>query len=473
MLFRVPLFTLRTMIPSTIFKSYDIRGLAPEEIDAATARRIGKSLARIYRPKQVLVGHDMRLTSQELEEALIEGLTVCGVSVTRIGLCSTPMFYAAVGEGQGAFDLGVMVTASHNPGKYNGFKLVAGDLRPIGQGSGMEELRDLAISEEPLVEEGVRGTVVTDEGVLERYVDRVWNLAALPKPFPDWNIAIDAGSGMNGMVLPSLTRKLSPMRIEDLYWDPDGGFPHHEANPLNVETLKKLQEVVRRQGSACGVAFDGDGDRVGFVDEKGEPIPGDILTALFARELLREHGPMKILYDLRSSWTTPEVIRANGGTAEMCRVGHAHIKKQMREEGATFAGELSMHFYFKDFGNCESSDYAMLLMLKMLMREQKPLSQIWKPLQTYVHSGEINFHVKDTKAVLATIEALYKDAATSVSRIDGIRFEFSSADHPENDWWFSLRASNTEPVIRLNLEARQREKMEEERGKLAHLIEQG
>lgn len=464
------LTTLRAMISPSVFKSYDIRGLAPQEIDESVARRIAKAMTHLYHPKHVLIGRDMRLTSDALEEAFIEGLLVSGVTVTRIGLCSTPLFYAAVREGNGKYDLGVMVTASHNPGAYNGFKLVHGDLRPIGQGSGMEDIRDLAISEEPLIEEGTRGSVTTDEGVLERYVDRVWEMASLPSSIPDWNVAIDAGNGMNGVILPSLCRKLPSLTIEELYWDPNGNFPNHEANPLKVETLKKLQEVVQRKGCVCGVAFDGDGDRVGFVDEKGEPIPGDMITALLAREMLALKGPGKVLYDLRSSWSVPEIIHANGGTAEMCRVGHAHIKKQMREQGSIFAGELSMHFYFADLGFCESSDLAMLLMIKMMIREQKPLSEIWKPLQRYHHSGEINFHVADTQAALKTIEDKYRDRATSISHLDGVRMEFVSEEHPEQDWWFSLRASNTEPVIRLNVEGKSIEGMTRHRDELASLI---
>ena len=458
------------MIPASIFKSYDIRGLAPEEIDESVARRLAKCLATLYHPKHVVVGHDMRLTSERLEEAFIEGLVVSGVSVTSIGRCSTPMFYYAVGSGEGAYDLGVMITASHNPGPYNGFKLVHGDLRPIGQGSGMEEIRDLVIGETPIIEEETYGTVITDDTVLDRYIERVTSLAALPSDLPEWNLAIDAGNGMNGVVLPALTRKLFPMRVEDLYWDPDGNFPHHEANPVKVETLKKLQETVRHDGSVCGVAFDGDGDRVGFIDETGMPIPGDILTALLAKEMLAIKGPGTVLYDLRSSWAVADVIRAAGGTPHMCRVGHAHIKKQMRQENAIFAGELSMHFYFADLGFCESSDLAMLLLLKMLLREQKPLSALWCPLQTYVHSGEINFEVQDAKKILQSLEELFASRASAISHLDGILMEFVSAEQPDQDWWFNVRCSNTEPLIRLNLEARTQAVMEQRRDALSNII---
>jgi phosphomannomutase len=278
-------------------------------------------------------------------------------------------------------------------------------------------------------------------------------MAALPERLPDWRVAIDAGNGMNGLVMPRLSKKLYGLDVRALYWDLDGTFPHHEANPLKVETLEELQELVKKYEAKFGVAFDGDGDRVGFVDELGEPIPGDMLTALFARELLAMRRGT-VLYDLRSSWSVPEVIREAGGTPVMCRVGHAHIKKQMAETGALFGGELSMHFYFSELANCESGDLAMLLLLKMLLREQKPLSELWRPLRRYVHSGEMNFEVKDAKGVMARLEASYAPVATDVSHLDGLRMEFRGTEPTPEDWWFNVRASNTEPLLRLNLETR-------------------
>jgi phosphomannomutase len=291
-------------------------------------------------------------------------------------------------------------------------------------------------------------------------------MAKIPKSFPNWQIAVDAGNGMDGLVLPKLHKRLPGIETIQLYWDPDGTFPNHEANPLKVETLKDLQKSVKRNQCVFGAAFDGDGDRVGFVDEEGTPIPGDMLTALFAQELLRERGGGKILYDLRSSWSVPEVIREAGGEPIMCRVGHAHIKKQMREEGALFGGELSMHFYFSDLWNCESGDFAMLLLLKILVREQKPLSAIWKPLRRYAHSGEINFTVKDPQTILSALQDRYQGEASDVSHLDGLRMEFG-------DWWFNVRPSNTEPLLRLNLEARTVEEMEKRKEEVSALIHAG
>lgn len=458
------------MIPS-IFKSYDIRGLAPQEIDASVAKRLGETLAHLYKPKHVLVGHDMRTTSPELEASLIEGLTSMGVSVTRIGLCSTPMFYFAVGEGNGMYDLGIMVTASHNPAKYNGFKLVKGDVQPIGQGSGMEEIRDMACGgSECVAVRAEKGHVSIDEHVRERYLDHIFKLAQLPSDLPTWSVAIDAGNGMNGHILPEFMKRVPSLTIHPLYWELDGSFPNHEANPLNTETLHEVQKTVKEKKCAFGVAFDGDGDRIGFVDEEGTPIPGDMLTALFAQEILRERGSGRVLYDLRSSWSVPEAIKANGGEAQMCRVGHAHIKRQMRAEQAMFAGELSMHFYFADLWFAESSDYALLLMMKLLAREQKPLSHLWKSLQKYAHSGEINVHVQDQKKILTALDEAYSSTATDRSTLDGLRFEFRDAQHPEQDWWFNVRASNTEPVLRLNLEARTVEEMERRKKEVSEYL---
>jgi len=436
------------MSPS-IFKAYDIRGLSPGEIDAALAGRLGKCLAAQEKPKRVVVGRDMRLTSEELEDSLVDGFLSQGVDVVRIGLCSTPMFNFAINENPGTYDLGVMVTASHNPSKYNGFKLTRGNGLPIGQGAGMEELRDLVMSD-TLLPESARGKASDDGEVLERYVDKVWKLAKVAGNFEGITISIDAGNGMNGIVLPKLARKLRDANVRELYWMPDGRFPNHEANPLKRETLADLTKDVMKSRALFGVAFDGDGDRVGFVDENGEPIPGDILTALLAQEILREKSGL-VLYDVRSSWSVRDAIEEAGGTSKMCKVGHANIKRQMREENAVFAGELSMHFYFTEFNNAESGDYAMLLLLKRVMREGKTLSQIWKPINKYFKSEEMNFEVKDPMAKIEEIAAQYDG---SISRIDGVRIEFA-------DWWFNVRASNTEPLLRLNIEAKSQELLEE------------
>lgn len=453
---------------ASIFKAYDIRGLSPGEISATDAKKIGQILADEFSPKHVVIGKDMRVTSDELERELVEGFLSQGVHVTRIGLCSTPLFNFAIGSSNGKYDLGVMVTASHNPASYNGFKITKGDNIPVGKGSGMEEIREKAISVQSIPSAETRGSSDKDNTVLERYLEHLFASAELPEKFPNMKIAVDAGNGMNGMILPGIRERLPNVELYDLYWELDGSFPNHEANPIKEETLTDLQSLVREKSCAFGVSFDGDGDRVGFVDENGERIPGDILTALFAIELLKANPGETILYDLRSSWSVPETIEEAGGASEMTRVGHAFIKRAMKEKEALFAGELSMHFYFREFWNCESGDFAMLLLMKLLSREGKSLSEIWKPLKRYAHSGEMNFEVKNAKAVMKKLKEHFADKATDISELDGLRMEFRH--NKKEDWWFNVRPSNTEPLLRLNLEAKTDSVMEKHRKTLEELI---
>ncbi|MFH1077764.1 MAG: phosphomannomutase/phosphoglucomutase, partial [Patescibacteria group bacterium] len=440
-----------------VFHAYDIRGLSPGELDETFARRLGQGISAQFCPTTVLVGRDMRITSPALEAALIEGLTASGANVTRIGLCSTPMFNVLVGLGNGAFDMGVMVTASHNPGIYNGFKIVRGDASPIGQGSGMEELAATVMAGGEMSPGQKMGLITDDTTGLGRYLDHILKLAALPSDMPPTKIAIDAGNGMAGAVLPELMKRLPWLEVLPLYLEPDGTFPNHEANPLKTETLADLEALVKKESCAFGVAFDGDADRIGFVDEEGTPIRGDIATALFSQEILKQFPNGLVLYDVRGSWSVPETIVEAGGRAKACPVGHAFIKRQMRTDGAVFAGEMSMHYYFHDLYFVESGDLAMLLLLRRLARERKPLSALWKPIQKYAHSGEINFKVADAKAVMQRVADAYAPTATSSSDLDGIKYEFRDAAHPEGDWWFSLRMSNTEPLVRLNVESRDEE----------------
>ena len=453
-----------------VFKAYDIRGLAPEEIHETFARRLGKVLAHLYHPKQVLVGRDMRASSLALQEALIEGLTVSGVSVVRIGLCSTPMFNFAMSEELGRYELGVMITASHNPVSFNGFK-ISHQNQPVGLGSGMEDIREMMLSDAALLDVVQAGNVEDDANVLDRYVERVVTLAQLPEVLPTWRIAIDAGNGMSGLVLPKICKRLAGIDVSQLYWDLDGTFPNHEANPFKGETLSALRKKVLHHQCAFGVAFDGDGDRVGFVDETGERIPGDLVAALLAREVLREYPGKKVIYDVRCSWSVPEMVRSAGGEAIMSKVGHASIKRLMAETGAVFGGELSMHFYFADWHNHEASEYAMLLLMKMMMREQRPLSQLWKEVQIYAHSGEINFPVEQPVQIMQHLEDTYGALpGATVSHLDGIRIELRDEDHLEQDWWFNVRISNTEPLLRLNVEARSVNEMEKHVQELSEAI---
>lgn len=457
---------------SKVFKAYDIRGLSPGELTADFTERLGRALVRRFRCKHVMVGRDMRQSSPELEDALVRGITSQGADVTRIGLCSTPMFNVSMGRAAGRYDFGVMVTASHNPPKYNGFKMVDGNVYPVGEGSGMEELRDAYISGELYEDAATPGDVHDDTEALRAYLDSIFDLVDTSE-FPAMTIAADAGNGMNGLVLPEFAKRLPSMHILPLFWELDGRFPNHEANPLKIETLTTLSETVVKNHCRFGVAFDGDGDRVGFVDENGEPIPGDLMTAILAGGLLKDHPDALILRDLRCSWSTEEAILAAGGRTDMTRVGHAFIKRQLRERGGLFGGELSMHYYFRDLWGVESGDLCLLLLMKILSETEQPLSSLWKPLKRYANSGEVNSEVRNKDAVLDRIRKQYQSEATDIREIDGIRMEFYVREDGSKDdlsWWFSVRASNTEQLIRLIVEAVRPDVMEAKREELLDII---
>lgn len=457
---------------SNVFRAYDIRGLAPEELDRAFAERLGRVIVSQFKPTNVMIGRDMRSTSPELEAALIRGITGAGSDVTRIGLCSTPMFNISLGLSKGSCDFGVMVTASHNPAEYNGFKMTDGNVYPIGEGSGMEAIRDLFISDQTFADAKKPGKVVEHPEALKEYMDHVFSMIDVSK-LPKMKIAVDAGNGMNGLLMAEFAKRLPGVEFFPLYWELDGSFPNHEANPVKTETLKDIQELVRKKKCDFGAAFDGDGDRIGFIDEAGDILDGSMLTALFAKSLLKDHPGSLILHDLRASWLTAEEIAKAGGKSEMTRVGHAFIKRQIREHKGLFGGEVSMHFYFGDLWGVESSDLCLLLMMKVLSEEKKPLSEIWKPMKRYYYSGEINSDVADKDAVLKRLSDTYSTKASSVVSIDGIRMEFHvkpNGDKGPDAWWFSVRSSNTEPLIRLIVEAVAEDVMTEKRDELLKLI---
>lgn len=426
-------------IPASVFKSYDIRGLSPGEITTELAERLGRAVVVWSGATTVAVGRDMRATTPELAAALTRGIRLQGATAVDIGLVTTPMFYFGVAS-LADVDFGVMVTASHNPAEYNGFKLVKHDAMPVGGGSGMEEIRDLVLKN-AFVDAPEMGGERTSP-MAEAYVEKVRSLC--PQSGKGLNIVIDAGNGMAGAILPKLLEG-TPHSVTPLYYELDGTFPNHEANPLKEETLEALQRTVREHSAALGAAYDGDADRIGLVDETGQPIPADLLTALLVPELLRRHPGSPVLYDVRCSRVVREEIEKHGGKPVMTRVGHAHIKRTLREEGGSFGGELSGHFYFQDFFGVECSDYVLFLMLDVLGKSNQPLSQLVAPLRRYAQSGEINFKVRDTVAAMAAVEAACAPQATAVSQIDGLRMDYA-------DGWISVRVSNTEPVLRLNVE---------------------
>ena len=452
-------------IDPKLFKAYDIRGLSPEEIDADFAYRVGQAMVVFTKAKTVVVGRDMRDTTPTLFDALSQGITSQGADVIDIGLVTTPMLYYAVAE-YDLHDAGVMITASHNPKQYNGFKLCYGDALPIGGESGMKDVRDIAIAGPYPTKKA--GTIVTTD-IRSSYIKKLISFVNVAK-FQDLNVVVDTANGMEGAIIQDVFAKLPSCRMTGLFLELDGAFPNHEANPLKEETLDALKTAVRSLRADIGVAFDGDGDRIGLVDENGETVRADWIGALLAPLLLTRSPGATMLYDVRESLVVREEIERAGGRAIMCRVGHGLIKPQMRREDAVFASELSGHFYFRDVYGAESSDLVLLLFLELLSASGKKLSELVAPLKRYAHSGEINSEVADKDAVLAKLEQVYGHEATDISRIDGLRMDFRDVNTPENDWWFSVRVSNTEPLLRLNLEAKRAEKMSEERERLLAII---
>lgn len=420
-----------------IFKAYDIRGIYGDTLTEDIVMKIGRAFATFLRCRKVVVGRDMRPHSGPLFKALATGLTMQGADVIDLGLCSTPMSYYANGLLGG--DAGVMITASHNTGEWNGLKLSRNLAIPISGDTGIADVEKIFLSAAFAPPAKKAGTI-SKYNVLDDYRKHVQKLADIKRPV---RIAADFANAMGIYEAKALQGLLS---IDPLFDTLDGTFPNHEANPLKAETLEALQEKVRNGKYDFGVAFDGDADRAGFVDEKGQIIAMDMITALVAQDLLRREKGV-IFYDLRSSWAVKEVILENGGTPMMSRVGHAFIKQQMRENNGIFAGELSGHYYFRQNFFTESSSMATICIANIVSRSDKPISELVKPIQRYFASGELNFKVADASAVMALLKQKYGDG--KVSLLDGVSVEYK-------DWWFNIRASNTEPLVRLNIEAKRR-----------------
>jgi phosphomannomutase len=444
----------------SIFKAYDIRGVVPEQLDTEDAYRIGRATARFLGVSEVVIGRDARSSSPALGEALVRGVTREGVEVVDIGLVATPMLYFAVDRlGAGG---GIMLTASHNPAEYNGFKICRANAVPIGENSGLKEIEShYAQLESAGTDGGSSPPKIRQVDVVSEYVDHALSVG---EGRPSLRVAIDCGNGMASVALSPLLDRLG-LEVERLYFDLDCSFPNHPADPLKVENLADVREAVRRSGADFGVGFDGDADRAIFVDERGEPVPCDLMTALLARSQLRRHPGGRVLYDLRSSWATREEIEAAGGVAEMCRVGHSFVKASMRETGAIFAGELSGHFYFRFSPTLVADDgiAAFVALLDVLASEKRPLSELIAPLRRYATSGEVSRRVSDPQAVIASVEAEHR-GAPEISKMDGLLVRYP-------DWWFNLRPSNTEPLLRLNVEARTEEAMVRERDRLLARME--
>jgi phosphomannomutase len=436
-----------------IFKAYDIRGIYPEEIDEEKARRIGNAFAMFLQAEPIVVGRDMRLSSPSIAAATIEGIRDAGRKVVDIGMCSTPMSYFAVGHWEYAG--GLMVTASHNPAQYNGFKVCREKAIPVGSASGLAEVQQRLDRGD--YHEAERRGEVEERDIFPAFRDHLRNFMREIAPL---KIAVDTGNGMVGKFLPDVLSGLT-LEVVPLYFEPDGRFPNHEANPLKPENLRDLMAAMKREGAVLGMAFDGDGDRCSFIDEKGEIVSNDMVTALIAEEMLRENPGAAIVYDLRSSWALREEIERCGGVPIEERVGHAFIKATMRKHDAVFGGELSGHYYFKSNYYADSALIAMIEILNLLSREGKTLSELVAPLRRYHATGEVNFEVADKDAVLARLEEVFSDG--KVGHLDGVTVQYA-------DWWFNVRKSNTEPVLRLNLEAKTPERLEEAKERLLAIL---
>lgn len=453
--------------PAHIFKAYDIRGLVEGELSKDLAYRVGRAFVGYLRSincklegRMVVVGYDMRPTSISFRDEVIRGITDEGVSVVDIGLCSTPLFnFACANYPEHAG--GIMVTASHNPAEFNGFKMTLENGLPV---PGENKVLVEAVQTADFTKHNtVAGNVtVTQKNPRADYFARIFSIVK-PNAIKPLKIVVDAANGMGAATFPELIKQLPQLEVEFMYLEPDGTFPNHEANPLKTETLRALQKRVIEVGADFGFALDGDADRIGLVDETGAVVDASYVGALIGLEVLKKHPGGKMLYSIQVSSIAKEVWEMAGGVAEPCRIGHALVKKHMKESGAVFAAELSLHVFFKDMYDVESTDLALLYFLEILSNQNKKLSEIVAPLKKYFHSGEINFYVTDKAVKMSEIEEKYKATAVEISHLDGLWMKF--------EWgWVSVRASNTESVLRLNLEAHDRETMEEKVKEFSEII---
>jgi phosphomannomutase len=444
------------MLDSTVFKAYDVRGLYPSQLDEKGAYAIGRAVVEQFEPRRFAVGRDMRLSSPTMAEAAIRGAADAGAKVLDLGMIGTEMLYFAVGELE--LDGGLTVTASHNPKDYTGMKIVRRGALPVGGDSGLLDVRDRATAAS--WKEASPGSVEAVD-VWPSYVDRVMSFVDVSEIRP-LTVVIDAANGMAGAMLPPVLERL-PVSAERFFFEPDGSFPNHEPNPLLEENRKFIVHTTLERGADLGVAFDGDADRCFFVDDTGEFVPGDFVTALFAESVLAREPGATIIYDVRASWAVPETIERGGGVPVMSRVGHAFIKALMRKVHAAFAGEVSGHYYFRDFSQADTGVVPFLLMLELISRKGQKLSEILAPLRSkYFITGEINTPVSDVALKLQEIKEHYA-ATAQISHLDGVSVD-------ADGWHFNVRPSNTEPLLRLNLEARSQELMERKRDEVLALI---
>jgi phosphomannomutase len=433
------------------FKAYDIRGRVPDQLNEDIARRIGRAFAAVVEPRSVVVGHDVRLSSESIKGALVEGLMEQGVDVLDIGLCGTEEIYFATSHAQ--VDGGIVVTASHNPKDYNGMKLVRRESRPVSGDSGLFTIRDLVIANhfESTDARGSLSPLDTSAAYVEHLLSYV-DVAAL-KPL---KIVVNAGNGGAGRVVDLLEQYL-PFEFIKLHHEPDGNFPNGVPNPLLEENRGVTAAAVREHGADLGIAWDGDFDRCFFFDAQGNFVEGYYVVGLLAEAFLGRQPGQTIIHDPRLTWNTREIVERLGGRAVQSKTGHAFIKERMRLENALYGGEMSAHHYFRDFAYCDSGMIPWLVVTGLISERGEGLAEMLEErIQAFPCSGEINRSIDDPQAVLALMEARYADTATSVEHVDGLSMAFEN-------WRFSLRCSNTEPVVRLNVESRGDQALMEEK----------
>jgi phosphomannomutase len=441
-----------------IFKAYDIRGTVPEQLNNDMAYKIGKAAGMFYGKSPIIVGRDMRDTGVELGKNLIRGLNDVGIDVIDVGLIETPMInFSTVFLGAAG---GIMITASHNPAGYNGFKFCREEAKPVGYDSGIDEIERLVYEDIELSE---RKGAVVEKDVYDDYIDYLLSYVKNWKPL---KIVVDAGNGVAGKTIPKFFKAVQEkkgvkMDVIPLFFELDGNFPNHDANPLDFENMRDLQKKIIETNADLGVAYDGDADRSGYVDEKSDIVTNDYVATVIAMEYLKNNPKATFLYDIRTTWSFKETVEKMGGIAKKCKVGHSNIKEALRKENAIFAGELAGHYYFKENFNTDSGIIAMIMIINLMCEENKKLSEFVDPLKKYFSSGEINSKIADPDEKMKEIAEKYSYG--NIEYIDGISVEFS-------DWWFNVRKSNTEPVLRFVCEAKSNKLMEEKRDELIELI---
>jgi len=442
-------------INPSIFKAYDIRGTYPNQLNEEAAYKIGRAFVEYLRCKEVVVGEDIRLSSPSLFQHLTRGITEAGADVIDIGLCSTDALYFAVGKF--GYPAGIMITASHNPKEYNGFKMCEKGALPLSGQEGIEQIKQIILKEDfqPVTKKGT----FRHQDIIEAYIQHVLCFIDVKKIKP-FKIVVDAGNGMAGLLAPKLFERL-PGQLVPMFFELDGSFPNHPPSPIEPENIAPLQRKVLQERADLGVAFDGDADRMFIVDEHGKVLGGDIVTALIAKSLLKKEKGGTILYNLICSKTVPETIRQNGGKPIRTKVGHALIKPLMKKHKAIFGGEHSGHFYFRENYFADSAFIALVVCLELFSEENKPISDLVRSIDPYFHSGEINSGVRDVPAKIKELQKAF--GGGKVVFMDGITVEYP-------DWWFNVRPSNTEPLLRLNLEANSPELLKEKTALVLEII---